>query len=498
MAADYLQHRGNVWRFYRRVPHDLVPYLGRFWRASLGTSDHRVAEIKVHEHVVRTDHLITETRKSLTGPLTHEDRTLIRDAGGLKALRTMTLGSPAPRIPQDYGLKGAVTVATAAAEMLDATVPVSLPEAAKEGVNLLDSREVADDAHQYAGGRPRSMASVALAVLSKDSRLRLPQASPLGPFAPFANSAARQYAARRFAELFPDLALTKITRQNGVTFVKELARLPASGSPRIRALTIREAIATADQEKLPRLERASVRQIFFRLSAMLNDAANEGAISANPLQGYRFSRSNGTKHSAAKANARAGFTPEEMRKLDAAADKMTDDDRWVFLLGAYQGARREECAQLRVSDIQQRGDVWCMQVTDEAEGQRVKNLQSLRLIPLHSALIDRGFIDYVKNAKGDRLFPTLVPGKKDPRVSALLGKRFATLCASLAIGKSFHGLRHGWKTASRNAGLPEEVAEAICGRRAGSAVASRYGDLADPAVLAPWLNKVDQFADPVA
>ena len=48
-----------------------------------------------------------------------------------------------------------------------------------------------------------------------------------------------------------------------------------------------------------------------------------------------------------------------------------------------------------------------MQVTDAAEGQRVKNLQSVRLIPLHADLLARGFLVHVQGTTGERLFDDL-------------------------------------------------------------------------------------------
>ncbi len=371
MAANYLQQRGNAWFFYRRVPLDLVPYLGRFWRRSLHTPDRMLAATKARELAVETDRQIADSRKRLR-PLTVEDQAVIRDYGGLATLRVKTLGKDNARYADDYGIKGEIALAAAAAEMLTDTASLPRDVAAQEGINLTEAHDEATDARTHLGGvQARYQRNIA--ILSKDTRIRLAGPSKTSPFDQFATSPARQYAARRFTELFPDLSLPEITRQHGVIFVKELARLPSTTSPRVRKLPLREAIALADREDLRRLDRATVRQNFFRLSAMMNDAANDGVIKVNPLQGYKFPKANGTKHAIAKAARRKGFTPAELRQLDAASDKMRKDDRWIFLLGAYQGARREECAQLRTSDIRRHNGLWCMEVTDAADGQRVKN-----------------------------------------------------------------------------------------------------------------------------
>ena len=68
---------------------------------------------------------------------------------------------------------------------------------------------------------------------------------------------------------------------------------------------------------------------------------------------------------------------------------------------AYSGARREELAQLLISDIKQDQEgVWYFDITpDEERGTRVKNEASKRRTPLHSHLIQSGFLSYVEKVK---------------------------------------------------------------------------------------------------
>jgi integrase len=74
---------------------------------------------------------------------------------------------------------------------------------------------------------------------------------------------------------------------------------------------------------------------------------------------------------------------------------------WLILCLAYSGARREELAQLLVSDIKQDQEgVWYFDITpDEERGTRVKNEASRRRTPLHSHLIQSGFLSYVEQVK---------------------------------------------------------------------------------------------------
>ena len=74
---------------------------------------------------------------------------------------------------------------------------------------------------------------------------------------------------------------------------------------------------------------------------------------------------------------------------------------WLPLLALFTGGRQAELAGLRVSDIRSGGDgddgappmIWI--VADRKAGGRVKTATSERVVPIHSELVRRGFIDHV-------------------------------------------------------------------------------------------------------
>lgn len=73
---------------------------------------------------------------------------------------------------------------------------------------------------------------------------------------------------------------------------------------------------------------------------------------------------------------------------------------WVTLLGLFTGARLNEICQLRVSDIRSVDGVDVISINeDDPENtlKRVKNKQSIRLVPLHPTLMDYGFKHYMKS-----------------------------------------------------------------------------------------------------
>src|SRR6202007_280907 len=87
--------------------------------------------------------------------------------------------------------------------------------------------------------------------------------------------------------------------------------------------------------------------------------------------------------------------------------------KWGVLIAFYTGARLNEIAQLQTDDIVQQNGIWCFSFSDSGETQRLKNKSSRRVIPIHSKLIELGFLNYVKKIGKGRLFPELSFHPKD-------------------------------------------------------------------------------------
>jgi integrase len=158
---------------------------------------------------------------------------------------------------------------------------------------------------------------------------------------------------------------------------------------------------------------------------------------------------------------------------------------WGPILGLYTGARVGEIAQLKVVDIEEKQGVWCMHVrrtpdksavAGKGSSQQIKNQNSVRMIPLSQAVLDAGFLTYVrecKQAKHTRLFPHLKIG-----VSKATGKPNGSgygLGLSTQFSKyvhqvldvpeqvAFHVFRHTLATALQNANVPDQVVATLTG-----------------------------------
>ena len=152
---------------------------------------------------------------------------------------------------------------------------------------------------------------------------------------------------------------------------------------------------------------------------------------------------------------------------------------WLPLLMAYTGARREEVAQLLVSDVEQDAEsgVWCIAIRP-GDGKSLKTVSSRRRVPLHDDLLALGFLDYRASVPvSGRLFPKLKPHKDG--LGHAIGKTWDNYLQDevklQSTAKPAHGFRHAFKTLCREAGIPKEVHDWLTGHAA-SNVGDSYGN----------------------
>src|SRR4029077_16077515 len=125
---------------------------------------------------------------------------------------------------------------------------------------------------------------------------------------------------------------------------------------------------------------------------------------------------------------------------------MTTTLAWLPLIALFSGMRSEEICQLRPADVMRDQGVWYFNVAEE-NGHKVKTDAGVRKVPVHSALIKAGLLDYVKHTKRDtsgRLFPGLRPGGPDGKFNWYFTKAVGRYFTSLGITRNnvtFHSLR---------------------------------------------------------
>ncbi len=301
---------------------------------------------------------------------------------------------------------------------------------------------------------------------------------------------------RRLIELYGDLPLEKVNRELIADYVNKLAATPSAGSG-IRSMTAPEQIAEAQKLNLPKLTKATIRKRLQSVSAVLSYGAEMGWLKENPVTASRLTKRLSKSVSATgRVKTRKDYTQAELiqiftSRLFVAGWRNADNEGfgaamyWIPLLAIYTGARSNELAQLRVTDLREvESGIWCLSIladdleVDRSSERRVKNENSRREVPLHPDLLSLGLIEYAKKLphKG-QLFPQL-KRDKNAKYSSIFGKRWASyLNNDVGLDSPampMHGFRHTFKTMCRDSGIPRDVHERITGHRGGS-VGDSYG-----------------------
>jgi len=178
-----------------------------------------------------------------------------------------------------------------------------------------------------------------------------------------------------------------------------------------------------------------------------------------------------------KGRVSKGYTDDEARAILRAASQARDPlRRWVPWLCAYSGARISEICQLRVEDIITDVGVPCMRITAEAGS--VKNSSSERIVPLHPALIQEGFLAFVRAHASGALFTGIEPdrfGNRGGNGTKVLGRWVHSLFDGGVSKQPNHAWRHRFATLVRNHGLRQDVSLALTGH-AQINIGGNYGD----------------------
>jgi integrase len=305
----------------------------------------------------------------------------------------------------------------------------------------------------------------------------------------------RRPEARRFAErVATPAAAPAVKSSNGPLFSvvmdKYLAENPraARTAKPMRVELMKFIEATGGDRAIDRITKADGRTykehlLNDRKASLLTVVKHLSALSVvfkwAESNGYMTDGSNimkgltpNKKAARKQAVQRRPFTDAELLTVlgskEFIAQRETNPDRWwIVLLCLFTAARREEVAQFALSDIGSDDGIHFLKITDEGKDQTLKNEGSRRRVPVHSALVQLGFLDYVarmRKANHFRLFPQLKKGQNG--YSDPCGKwfgRLVTKCGLTDPALVLHGLRHGGITKLHAAGVADDVVKMLVG-----------------------------------
>jgi integrase len=140
---------------------------------------------------------------------------------------------------------------------------------------------------------------------------------------------------------------------------------------------------------------------------------------------------------------------------------------WVLLICLFSACRREEAAQLHMTDIREEDGIPYLLITEEEGTDKSVKTKTTRRLPVHESLITLGFMDYVqqvKTAGHTRLFYQVSKGRSTYADAA--GKMFSRIVRGLGMtdpGLVLHSLRHLGSTKLAEAGCPPDIARILTG-----------------------------------
>lgn len=307
-----------------------------------------------------------------------------------------------------------------------------------------------------------------------------------------ASVVARHQAAQRpYSELFAAWAKATTRRETTVSdyqkvldaFAQFIERKELALITRKDVLSFRDDLTAKGQSPTTVSRKVGILKTLFRAGM------DYDCMAANPAHQVRTVCGNQKK-------SRVAFTEDDLTRIFQSSI-YTENFRpqgggkdacfWLPMMALFTGARVEEIAQLLVDDIHhEQGLGPYLNITDEAEHGKLKNAASRRRIPIHSILLDCGFLEYAESVR-DRLFlfPELKPnprGKLGGYFSNFFSGYLRTKVRITDKRKVFHSFRHTFKDICRSVGIDEAVHDALTGHTAPSA-GRKYGNEQYP--LAP-------------
>jgi len=277
-----------------------------------------------------------------------------------------------------------------------------------------------------------------------------------------------------------DIDTRHVTAQHAAQVKQTLMTLPKNWRkiPQCRGMTPQQAATLQDLETL---KPPSLNKYFQTYADLFGWIADQGFADKNLFEGMsvRYDKER-------SLTKREPFSDQQVQKILthcvelAIVNGRKEYQKWGPLIAAYTGARLNEIAQLKVSDIQQENECWFFDITDAGETQILKTASSKRKIPLHSELIRHGLIEYVcalKEAKQDHLFYELSYTVEHGR-GRNLGRWFnEKLLPKLGMKNSplvFHSFRHTVNTKLVNGGVRDPMIKALLGHRQDSLTYGTY------------------------
>lgn len=257
-----------------------------------------------------------------------------------------------------------------------------------------------------------------------------------------------------------------------------------------KGLSGHDAIELNNSLGLPTLSDESVKDYCQKMSGFFEWCHLNELTDINPFKAIQF------KKTRRDSEAKSAYTSIELEKIFSKLARTKQEHKhpyyfWLPLLGYFTGARLNELCQLYKSDIYQVDGIWVIQIDDRFDGQRLKNLTSRRIVPIHDQLLTNGFIEFVQSVQHERVFPELKESRDG--FGSAASKWFGRFKTKLGFdrGQDFHSFRHTVATQFKRQSISHIVAGELLGHAQNSITYDRYGKGLEVNQLQEIINMID-------
>lgn len=505
--CTHLAKRGSVYYYRRKTPIELISTYGKEIMKSLGTKDRKQAEVLVRKLGTHYDELFAKALTQAT-------------ASHVEPLETPTHQPESTHLKWDHGLT--VDDAELYAAMFLKKLRASRERAVAEGTlrefnsamnNLIGGHKeyIKTGLHPFED-KPKELWKIEAQVIAAKALKKNKHLSIEG--SPLSHSHSTVKPTPSVSGVYIDTVLDKwsTARQptvRTIAMTKSIVnKFNSCVAPKpIRDITKQDVVFFKDQLLSENFSTANTRKYLRMISTLLNFAIGEAMLDLNPALGVTI------KDKKLAKEKRLPFDLESLNKIFSCpiytnAERPTggkgEASYWIPLIALFTGARLNEICQLSTRDLIKvdyvnsdnlAQEAWIINITNEGDGQTIKNEGSKRRVPVHKELVRLGLINYLNSLpKGGRLFPELTAAKTYESISANWSKWFNRYLRDVIRVSDtrmvFHSFRHCFKDHARNSGIATEVHHAITGHSSGN-VGDNYGGDVYP--LRPLVEAMDKY-----
>ncbi len=268
---------------------------------------------------------------------------------------------------------------------------------------------------------------------------------------------AYQSATKIMLKILGNIQVGTITRAMMVNYRETLAKIPPHWTNRHQHLKVEDLPAPS----LPTISRKKFEDHLIYVGQLMRYAVDCGHLDADPMPLSRMNlpSQNTEVHQ---------FTDDQILTVLKATSEYNDHRYWLPLLGLYTGCRANEVCQLHKEDLKEESGVWYLDINDEGK-KTLKNRPSKRLIPLHKALIEMGFVEYAQGVRHHRIFPGCKYRPSTGKYANNWGQWFNRLLVTEGIKPqgnrsiTYHSFRHRMETSLKRLEINNEHIDRIMG-----------------------------------